>query len=85
MRPDVTRPSEREVVRAIQSALELPDGSITLESSSENVGAWDSFGQVGIVVALDALFEGKVGPIADIADATSVATILRILRENSLL
>ncbi len=74
-----------KILTIIQEVLEMPVGSITLESSSANVEAWDSLGQLGILIALDKLFAGKIAGINEMAMADSMEKILKLLKENSLI
>ena len=77
--------NEEKLFKAIQLALDLPDGSITLESSTENTEDWDSLGQLSIMQQLDELFEGKVTEIEEFSSADSVVEIMSILQKNSLI
>ena len=77
--------SEYDVLRAIESALELPSGSVGLDAEAEDVEGWDSLGHLGILSSLDVLFEGKVADLTTIASATSVPKILAVLRQHSLI
>lgn len=74
-----------EILTEIEIALKAPQGSITKDSSSENVENWDSLGQLGILVALDKLFAGKIAQIQEMALADSVEKILNLLKKNSLI
>lgn len=76
---------EEKVLTAIQVALDLPEGSITLDSSSENTDGWDSLGQLGIMQELDKLFDGKVLTIEEFASADSVSKIMTLLQKHSLI
>ena len=77
--------SEKELLAVIQKALNLGDGKITMESSIRNVEAWDSLGHLGILVALDKLFEGRVASIKEMAGADSVQKITFLLKDNNLI
>ena len=76
--------SENDVLRAIERAIKAPPGSVGLDTDAENVEGWDSLGHLGILTALDVLFEGKIADIGEIASATSVPKILAALRRHSL-
>ena len=76
---------ERTILETIQKALDAPLGSITIESSSENTESWDSLGHLSILVALDKIYEGKISEINELADADSLAKIISILRNHSLI
>lgn len=77
--------SVEKVFSAIEVALRVPQGSITKNSSSENVESWDSLGQLGILVALDKLFDGKIAQIQEMALADSSEKILTLLKKNYLI
>ena len=77
--------TEEKILNAIQVALDLPEGSITLESSSENTDGWDSLGQLSVIQELVTLFEGEVVTIEEFASSDSVAEIMILLRKNSLI
>jgi acyl carrier protein len=77
--------NEEKVLKAIQFALDMQEGSITLESSSENTEGWDSLGQLSILQQLDKLFEGKIAAIEEMASADSVVIIKKLLQKHSLI
>ena len=54
-----------------------------MDSSVENVEEWDSLGHLGVLVALDKAFDGKIGSIKEMATAGSVTKIIEILKTNS--
>jgi hypothetical protein len=56
-----------------------------LEAIAEDVGGWDSLGQLSILAALDVLFNGRVTEISEITTADSIPKILAALRQHSLL
>lgn len=78
-------PSESDVLRAMESALEMKPGSLSKEAQAADIEAWDSLGQVSILSALDVLYDGKVASLSEMAKATSVPMIMEILRKHSLL
>lgn len=77
--------SEVDVLHAIEHALELPPGSLMPDAKAEDVEAWDSLGQLSILLALDKLFPGKVVDNPAMAAATSVPQVLDALRRQSLI
>ena len=76
---------DERILAVIQDALKVKGRQLSLDSSMENVEEWDSLGQLGILVALDKFFEGKVAGINDLVAADSVRKILQILKANSLM
>ena len=77
--------SEADVLRAIEKALEIPAASVGVDAEAEDVEGWDSVGHLSILMGLDVLFDGKVGGISEMASATSVPSILSVLRQHSLI
>ena len=77
--------TKEKLLKSIQVALGMPEGSITLESSSENTDLWDSLGQLSVLQELDKLYEGKIASIEEMASADSVATIKSLLQKHSLI
>jgi len=77
--------SEKGILKIIQNVLELEETNLTIDSSAKDIEEWDSLGHLGILVALDELFDGKIGDIDEMATADSVRKILEILKGNSLI
>jgi len=74
--------SEKKVIEIVQSSLKLESGSISIDSSSENVDEWDSLAHLSILVTLDEELKGKAGEIDDLAKATSVRGILEAINKH---
>ena len=77
--------SEKGILEIIQNVLELEEKNLTIDSSAKDIKEWDSLGHLGILVALDEVFDGKIGEIDEMATADSVRKILEILKGNSLM
>ena len=77
--------SKTDVLVKIEQALELKQGLLTESMCAEEVENWDSLGHLNILVALDKLFDGKVGNITEIAGADSIPKILHILKQHALM
>ena len=73
---------QTKIVDLISSALD--DSSISIESTNENVTAWDSLGHLSILSALDGATDGKVSEIRDFNDVSSVIQIVRLFEEFNL-
>ena len=71
-----------KIIDLISSALD--DSSISIESTNENVTAWDSLGHLSILSALDGATDGKVSEIRDFNDVSSVIQIVRLFEEHNL-
>ena len=74
--------NEEKVIEIVQSSLKLESGSISIDSSSENVDEWDSLEHLSILVTLDQELKGKAGEIDDLAKATSVRGILEAINKH---
>ena len=77
--------SDQDVLRAIESSLQLDSGSVGLEATAEDLEGWDSLGHLSILATLDLLFGGRVTEIREITTADSIPKILVALRRHSLL
>ena len=77
--------SQISILDVVKKSIEDKNIHINFESSSLNIPTWDSLTQINIIVALDELLDGKVAEIYDLATATSVGEIIRLLRSNNLL
>lgn len=81
----MSKNTEQDVLSTIETALEIPSGSVALDAIADNVEGWDSIGHLSVLMALDKLFDGKVANINEIAEAYSVPKILEALRKHSLI
>ncbi|MFL2693710.1 MAG: hypothetical protein ACJ0G1_08385 [Gammaproteobacteria bacterium] len=75
----------QELFDNIAESLDLESGSISIESSSENIDSWDSLGHITILGMLDDATNGTSADIVDLTQATSVAEIVQILSDNGML
>jgi len=74
-----------ELIEKVEEALEVDAGSVSMQSSSENIEDWDSLGHISILGMLDDATGGASADIVDLTQATSMAEIVQILTENGLL
>lgn len=74
-----------ELIEKVEDALELDAGSVSMESSSENIEDWDSLGHITILGMLDDATDGASADIVDLTQATSIAEIVQIMTDNGLL
>lgn len=74
---------DEEIIKIIAKALNVDVRKITVNSSADNVEEWDSLGHLGILVALDKAFDGKLARITEMATADSIKKIIDILKINS--
>lgn len=62
------------VIRTVEDVLALPAGSLGADARAGDVEAWDSFGHVRIVLALEAELGVRL-TMAEIEGATSIAAL----------
>jgi acyl carrier protein len=74
---------ELRVRRVVSSVLGLPIERVTLNTSSDDVGNWDSLSIVNLMMAIEAEFEVGLSP-EEAGDLLSVELIVQILREKAL-
>lgn len=74
-----------DVFECVEKALELQPKSINIGTIKAELPEWDSFGHLGILVALDLKFNGKVASIDDMASADTVEKIINLLKANKLI
>lgn len=77
--------TQSEVIAVVEKALEMKPGLLGENTRAEDVEMWDSLGQLSILVALDKFFDGKIANINEMAEADSMAKIMNILRQHSLI
>ena len=75
--------NEEELIKIIESALELKEGTIK-GGSEEWFDLWDSLGHLSILVKLDNALKGKCSNISELSTATSLNSIKEILKSNNL-
>ncbi len=74
-----------DILKIIEKALELKEGSISVDSKIDDVENWDSLGHLSILVAIDKNIEGNISEISELATADSVSNIIDLLKKNNLL
>ncbi len=74
-----------DILKIIEKALELKEGSISVDSQMDDVEKWDSLGHLSILVAIDKNIEGNISEISELATADSVSNIIDLLKKNNLL
>ena len=72
-----------DLIKIIEKSLELKEG--TIESDNKDwYELWDSLGHLSILIKLDNALNGKCSNIKELSTATSVDSIISILKENNL-
>ena len=75
--------SKDELIELIEEALMTDKGTITEDSSMENVDMWDSFGHLQIFMEIESKFNVKV-PIEKINELKSFRKIYEFLSSENL-
>lgn len=73
---------EDKLIQLMKDALE--DESVTMESTMENLEAWDSLGHLSVLSALDDRTDGKISDIREFNDVETVVEIITLLEKNNL-
>lgn len=81
----MSKVSPADVIATIENALEIESGLLTEISCADDFDKWDSLGLLGMLVALDKLFDGKVAAITEMSGADSIPKIFSALRKHSLI
>ena len=77
--------TKEEIYICIAQALDINPKKISINSKMLEIEEWDSFGHLGILVALDKKFDGKVASISEMASATTVKKMIDLLISNKLI
>ena len=71
--------------KLVEEALEIDVGRVNASSSMNDIEEWDSLGHLSILLKLDEVLGGEAGGIKELATATSVNQIFRILKDEGLI
>jgi acyl carrier protein len=71
--------NEDRVIVLIQRELDLPEGTVTTDTTNADVESWDSLGHLRICMALEAEF-GRSFELEQLGELTSVERIVAALR-----
>lgn len=74
--------TENQLLGEISAALEIDLSVLTLDSVSTDIEQWDSLGHITILARLDSLFENVTERYPELAEATSIAEILEVLKRD---
>ena len=77
--------TKEEIFICIAQALDINPKKISINTQMLDIEEWDSFGHLGILVALDKKFDGKVASISEMASATTVKKMIDLLISNKLI
>ena len=73
--------TEERVIKIITEALELDEGTVTIETQAGDIAEWDSLGHLSILQALQDKLDEDYIESESIAGATSIKEILQSLNE----
>ena len=72
-----------ELIKIIEDSLELKEGTIASDNK-DWYALWDSLGHLSILIKLDNALNGKCSNIKELSTATSVNSIISVLKDNNL-
>jgi len=72
------------LIKEIAVALEVPELEISIDSDSSSVEVWDSLGHISILARLDSVFENITERIPELASATSVRELHKLMNDGGL-
>ena len=77
------RPLDTQLIVIIAHALDEEISDININSSSDDVMAWDSLGQLSILSAIDSELQGKLGDdmMSSLASKMSVRELFEAVKE----
>ena len=76
---------EVQIISEIAKALELDVALITIDTQSSDIEAWDSLGQISILVGLDEVFDNVSERVPDLAASVSVREIVELISKSAVL
>ena len=71
--------SNSTLISVVVGALEITPEKITDETQSSDIEEWDSLGHISILVALDEVVPGVLESVPELASATSISELRRLL------
>tara|TARA_A100001015_G_C14912422_1_gene681007 strand:- start:444 stop:677 length:234 start_codon:yes stop_codon:yes gene_type:complete len=73
--------TEERLIEIVTEALDLDEGTVTIETQAGDVAEWDSLGHLSILQALQDKLDEDYIESESIAGATSLKEILQCLNE----
>lgn len=67
------------LISLVVGALEITPNRITDQTQASDVDEWDSLGHISILVALDEVIPGILESVPELASATSIPDLQRLL------
>ena len=72
--------TEEQFLEVVSSALEVEVTEITIDTKMYDIEAWDSLGQLSILIALDQSTSGKASSIPTLGSMTSLADMFGVIK-----
>jgi len=69
------------LISLVASALEITPDLIADQTQASEIEEWDSLGHISILVALDEIIPEVSGSVPELASATSIPDLLRLLND----
>ena len=66
----------------IAEGLDISVDKLSIDSSSQNIGEWDSLGHLSILSSLDKNISGDIAQLSELGKAESVKSIMEIFNSN---
>lgn len=75
--------TKNDLLELVALALDLDE--VDESASMNNLDDWDSLGHLSILTSLDKKLQGKASSISGLASATSISSIITLLKDNNLI
>jgi len=69
------------LISLVANALEIAPDLIADQTQASEIEEWDSLGHISILVALDEIIPEVSGSVPELASATSIPDLLRLLND----
>lgn len=76
--------TDKDLFKIIKNCLKTKS-IVSINTKSEGLEEWDSLGQLAILTTLDKKLKGKTSKLSNLADASSVKEIYKILKKAKLI
>jgi len=74
---------EQKLIAVVAAALGVPTSGLELETTADEVEAWDSMGHIHLMVALEDTFDIRL-EVEDFSKLTSVTAMLDYLKSHGI-
>ena len=76
--------TKEKIIKIVSKAIKKPEKKININSKKEDFETWDSLAHLKILTDIDDLTQGKASEISDLANATKIINIYKILLRKKL-